>query len=86
MPSKLKLHIHFTKSLKRDNIYKSCLWMLEEHNCLIFTSQPVSKLRYRAHVQKCKPLVHCTESLKHDDIEIFGLWMEDEALNFNFIA
>ena len=25
---KLILHPHFTESLKRDNIYKLCLWML----------------------------------------------------------
>ena len=30
----LKLHTHFTKSLKRDNIYKLCLWMLEENKKL----------------------------------------------------
>ena len=24
-------HIHFTKSPKRDKIYKLCLWILEEH-------------------------------------------------------
>ena len=34
MPQKLKLHIDFTKSLKRDNIYKLCLWMLEEQKKL----------------------------------------------------
>ena len=34
MPQKLKLHIHFKKSPKRDNIYKLCLWMLEEHSLL----------------------------------------------------
>ena len=31
MPQKLKLYIHFTKLPKRDDIYKLCLWMLEEH-------------------------------------------------------
>ena len=35
IPPELKLHIHFTKSPKRDNIYKLCLWMLEEHYCLL---------------------------------------------------
>ena len=45
---KLKLNIHFTKSSKRD-IYKLCLWMPEEHNCLIITSWHVPKLTYRAH-------------------------------------
>ena len=35
--SHLKLQIHFTKSANRDNIYKLCLWMPEEHNCLIIT-------------------------------------------------
>ena len=31
-------HIHFSKSPKRDPIYKLYLWMPEEHNCLILTS------------------------------------------------
>ena len=35
---KLKLNIHLTKSPKRDRIYRWCLYMLEEHNCLILTS------------------------------------------------
>ena len=35
---KLKLNIHLTKSHKRDHIYKLCLYILEEHNCLILTS------------------------------------------------
>ena len=39
--------------------------MLEEHNCLILTSQPnVRKYMY-------KLLLHRTESLKRDDIETF---------------
>ena len=32
---KLKLNIRLTKSLKRDHIYKLCLYTLEEHKCLI---------------------------------------------------
>ena len=35
---KLKLNIHLTKSPKHDHIYKLCLYMLEENNCLILTS------------------------------------------------
>ena len=38
-----------------------CIYMLEEHTCLILTSKAEKK-----------PLIHriaCTESLKHDDIE-----------------
>ena len=76
MPQKSKLH--FTKSSKRDNIYKLCLWMPEEHNRLILTSRHVPKLRYRAHAIKCKPLLHCTESFKHVDIEIFNSQTKDE--------
>ena len=51
----LKLHIdvHFTKSPKRDNIYKLCSWMVEQHtsNCLIFTKHIA---------QNYKPILHCT--------------------------
>ena len=61
MPPKLKLYIHFTKSSKHDNIYKLCLWMLEEQSYLILTPWRVPTLIYRAHAQKCKPLLHCTE-------------------------
>ena len=35
IPHKLKLHIHFTKSSKRDNIYKLCFRIQEQHSCLI---------------------------------------------------
>ena len=31
MPPQLKLHLHFTKSPKHDNIYILCLFMPEEH-------------------------------------------------------
>ena len=75
MPQKLNLYIHFTKSSQHDNIYKLCLWMLEEHSCLILTPKHVSTLRYRAHAQKCKPLLHCTKSLKRNDIDI--IWFID---------
>ena len=34
---KMKLIIHLTKSPKCDNIYEMCLYLLEEHNCLILT-------------------------------------------------
>ena len=37
-PQKLKNSIHLTKSPKHDNIYKLCLYTLEEHKCLILTS------------------------------------------------
>ena len=49
---KLKLHLHLTKSPKRDNIYRWCLYMLEEHNYLILISSPVPKLRYSTHAPK----------------------------------
>ena len=67
MVRKLKLHIHFTQSPKRDNIYKLCLWMLEEHKCLILTSQLVAKLRYRAHAQN----VNLSHIVQRNDIEKF---------------
>ena len=73
MPPKFELHVHFTKSLKRDNIYKLCLLKLLEHNCVILTTLPCTTLRYRAHAYKCQSLLHCTESLKQDDIETYGL-------------
>ena len=75
MPPRLKLHIHYTKSLKRDNIYKLCLWMPEEHNRLVLTSWHFPKLRYRA---KCIPFLHFTESLERDNIEIFDLVLQDD--------
>ena len=78
MPQKLKLYIQFTKSFKHNNIYKLCLWMLEELSYLILTFWRVPTLIYRAHAQNCKPLLDCTESLKRNDIEIFGLQMEGE--------
>ena len=68
MTPQLKLHIHFSKSPKHDNIYKLCLWMLEEHDRLILRSKHVLMLRYRAHARKCNPLLHCIESLEHGDI------------------
>ena len=34
----LQRPLHFTKSLKRDNTYKLCLWITEEHSCLIITN------------------------------------------------
>ena len=53
-------------------MYKLCLYMLEEHNCLIVTSYPVPKLRYNPQAQKrYKPLLHCTESLICNDIPNF---------------
>ena len=46
--------------------------MLKEHNCLILTSEDLSKLRYGTHAQKCK-LIHRTESLKYDNISFCPL-------------
>ena len=43
---KSTLNIHLTKSPKRDHIYKLCLYMLEEHDCLI------SKLKCSANARK----------------------------------
>ena len=34
MLGELILHLHFTKALKRDNIAKLCLWIIEEYNCV----------------------------------------------------
>ena len=45
---KLKLYLHFTKSLKRDSICKLCFWIMEDHICLTLTDNHVLKLRYRA--------------------------------------
>ena len=46
----LILLLHFTKSLKRDNIYNLCLWILEELTCLVGLITPLHllELRYRA--------------------------------------
>ena len=41
----LKLNIHLTKSPKRDHIYKWCLYMLEEHNCLVLNILICSKAK-----------------------------------------
>ena len=35
---KLKLNIHLTETLKRDHIYKLCLYTLEERKCLLLAS------------------------------------------------
>ena len=70
MPTKLKLNIHFTISHKRDNNIVFLDVVL--HNCLILKSQPVSKLKYRAIVTKCKPLLHYKKKIKCDNIELFG--------------
>ena len=45
---KFILHLHFTNSLKRDNVYKLCLWILKEHICLELMPQHFLRLRYRA--------------------------------------
>ena len=29
---KIDIHLHYTKTLKRDNVYKLCLWHLPEQN------------------------------------------------------
>ena len=52
LSSKLRLNIHLTKSLKCDNIYKLCSYMLEEHNFLILTSQQVPVQKYTTHARK----------------------------------
>ena len=36
-PKKLILHLHLTKSLKRDNVYKLCLRLLQDIICLVLT-------------------------------------------------
>ena len=51
-----KMHMTFcpdnddiTKSLKRDNVYKLCLWFLEEHNYLpCINTLACSRATYRA--------------------------------------
>ena len=45
--------LHFTKSLKSDNIdiLLPC-WMVEEHNCLVSTSLYVPKRKYRTYAPK----------------------------------
>ena len=60
MPSQFKLHLHFTISPKHDNICKVCLWMPEEHKCLILTAY-------------IKYLLHSPRSLERNNIETFGL-------------
>ena len=55
--TKLKLHLHVTKSPKHDNLYKSYVLMLEEHNWFILTSYSVPKVSYGTHARNYKPLV-----------------------------
>ena len=43
----LFVYIHFTISLKRDNIYKLLLLIIEEHCCLILRPQ-LCESRYKA--------------------------------------
>ena len=66
MLGKLILHLHFTKSLECNNISKLCLWITEEHTCLILTPKHVSRPRYDAHTQEYKLLLH-----SHSGITIF---------------
>ena len=51
--TKLKLNIHLTKSPKRDNIYKLCLYTLEEHKCLVYVNDVSQKLAEIMH-QSCE--------------------------------
>ena len=44
---KVIVHLNFTKALKCEYVYKLCLWILEEHVCLILTNQHVLRLKYR---------------------------------------
>ena len=48
MLQKVILHLYFTKSLKRNDIYKFCLRTLKEHICLVITPQHVLRLRSSA--------------------------------------
>ena len=51
-----------TKSLKRDSIYKFCLWIIEEHSCLTLKPLHVSKLRCDAYAQEYTLFLPCAES------------------------
>ena len=73
---KLILYLHFTKPLKRDNIYKNVFMdhrLLEEHICLVLTPKPVLRLGYKACDSKYEPLLPCAESPKHDKIKTICL-------------
>ena len=48
-------NLHFTKSLKLDNIYK--LWIIEEHPCFIFVA--------------CVKAEICTPTLKNKNFSYF---------------
>ena len=72
MLRKFTLQLNFTKLLKRANIYKLCLWIIEEHCCLIRVLKP-KLVRYGTHAQECKCLLHCAKSLKHNNIYILHL-------------
>ena len=64
------LQLHFTKVLKRDNIYKLCLCIIEEHSCLILTALACAKLRYDTHVPEYTLFLQSAELLRHNNIYI----------------
>ena len=47
-PKNLSFTFITQKSLKRDNVCKFCLWLLEEHNLPSINTLACSKARYRA--------------------------------------
>ena len=54
----------FLNKYRTYSIHKCCIQISEEDTYLVKTSHSVSKLRYRAHAQKCKPLLHYTSYLE----------------------
>ena len=70
--------LRFTKSLKRDNILILYLWMLEEENCLISTSDIEAMLR------KLILRLHFTESLKRYITYDLCLWILEEPIYLVF--
>ena len=64
----LILHLLFTKSLQRGNIYKLCLLTIEEHsyNINTLTIQYSKAEMYHAGIYKL--LLHCADSLISNNI------------------
>ena len=73
MVQKIDPSAAFHISPKCDNVYKLCLWLQEEHICLVLTPLLVLRLRYRACAWKYEPLLPGAESLKRDKIKIICL-------------
>ena len=68
----LDKHVHSSKSLKRNNIHKLCLWITEELSCLILHVHPTAAVLLTKSGQrgarKYRLLLHSAESFMLSNI------------------